>query len=79
MWSFPTSALLSLALIQYATGMIKADFYRMRAGSTGSSLVEIMKKSKTLYETIEVVENERIPAAYPTSSSDPAGMKISLK
>jgi hypothetical protein len=59
--------------------MIKADFYRMRAGSTGSSLVEIMKKSKMLYETIEVVENERIPAAYPTSSSDPAGMKISLK
>ena len=38
-----------------------------------------MRKSKTLYETIDEVPNERIPTAYPTSTSDAAGMKISFK
>ena len=56
--------------------MLRADFRRMHSGLT---LGEIMKKSKTLYETIDEVQNERIPTAYPTSTSDDAGMKISFK
>lgn len=56
--------------------MLKADFYRM---CSGHALGEIMRKSKTLYETLDEVQDERIPTAYPTSTSDAAGMKISFK
>jgi hypothetical protein len=78
-WCPSASALSSMAVIQYAAGMMKPDFYRVRRGYNNSSIIDTMKKAQAFYQTIEHIEDKQEFAAYPTTSSDPGGMKISFR
>ncbi|KAF8633465.1 hypothetical protein AX15_001425 [Amanita polypyramis BW_CC] len=74
-----TSSLFFMAMIQYAACTMRADFYLMRGGHGKLAIGSIMKQAQTLYETIEQVEEKRTFVPYPSSTSNAAGMKISLK
>ncbi|KAF8638918.1 hypothetical protein AX17_001831 [Amanita inopinata Kibby_2008] len=78
-WSTPSSALYSVALIQYTTNMMRSDFYRLRGGYNVATLREILKRAESLYETIEYKKEERGSAPYPSSTSSSTGMKITFK